>query len=46
MGNPQVADEENGLQVFRVDANKLIKQPQKACKGWLGLGMGLTNPSP
>jgi hypothetical protein len=47
MARPPVADGRDGLQLWRLAANILNKQPQKNDKGWsssLGLGVGLTIP--
>jgi hypothetical protein len=46
MARPQVADGEDGLQIWRVAANILNKQSRTADKGWYswGLGVGLTTP--
>jgi hypothetical protein len=47
MARPQVADEEEGLQIWRVAANILNKQSRIADKGWpssLEIGRGLTTP--
>jgi len=34
MSRPRVADEEDGLQIWRVAANILTKQSRTADKGW------------
>jgi hypothetical protein len=47
IARPQVADGGDGLQIWRVDANILNKQPRAADKGWsssLAVGRGLTTP--
>jgi hypothetical protein len=47
MARSQVADGEDGLQIWRVAANLLNKQSRTADKGWSsswGLGMGLKTP--
>jgi hypothetical protein len=49
MAHPQFADGEDGLQLWRVAANKLNKQPQTATKGCtssLEVGCGSNNLSP
>jgi hypothetical protein len=49
MARPQVADGGGGLQIWRVDANILIKQSLTADKGWpssLGIGRGANNFPP
>jgi hypothetical protein len=49
MVRPQVADGQNGLQIWRVAANILNKQSQTADRGWsssLGVGRGANNSSP
>jgi hypothetical protein len=45
MALPQVADREDGLQIWRVAANILNKQSQTSERGWpssLGAKLGLT----
>jgi hypothetical protein len=45
--HPQVADGENGLQIWRVSSNILHKQLQKAKKGWSSTLMDrVLTPSP
>jgi uncharacterized protein (DUF2249 family) len=49
MAHPQVADGENGLQLWRVAANKLNEQSQttdKECASRLEVGHGSNNLSP
>jgi hypothetical protein len=49
MTRPQVADGEDGLQIWRVAANVLNKQSRTADSGWpssLGVGWGSNNPPP
>jgi hypothetical protein len=49
MARPQVADGEDGLQIWRVDPNTLNKQSRTADKGWassVGTGRGANNSSP
>jgi hypothetical protein len=49
MARPQVADGEEGLQIWRVTVNVLNKQSWAADKGWtssLGVGRGANNASP
>jgi hypothetical protein len=49
MARPQVADGEDGLQIWRVVANVLNKQSRTADTGWsssLGVGRGANNSSP
>jgi hypothetical protein len=49
MAYPQVADEGDGLQIWRVAANILNKQSRIVEKGWsssLGVGSGTNNSSP
>jgi len=44
MARPRVADEEDGLQIWKVVANILNKQSRAADKGWsssLGVGRGV-----
>jgi hypothetical protein len=45
MARPQVADGVDGLQIWRIAANILNKQSQRADKGcFSSLGAGLTTP--
>jgi hypothetical protein len=47
MARPQLADRGDGLQVWRVAVNILIKQSRTADEGWssgVGLVRGLTTP--
>jgi hypothetical protein len=47
MAHPQVADGEDGLQIWRVAVNILKKKSWTADQGWSpawGLGVGLTTP--
>jgi hypothetical protein len=49
MARPQVAEGEDGLQIWRVAANILNKQSRAADKGWsssLEVGRGVNNSSP
>jgi hypothetical protein len=49
MARPQVADGEKGLQIWRVSANILNKQPRtadKGCSSSLGVGRGANISSP
>jgi hypothetical protein len=49
MAHPQFADGVNGLQLWRVAANKFSKQPQtadKECASSLEVGCGSNNLSP
>jgi hypothetical protein len=49
MAHPQFADGEDGLQLWRVAADKLNKQPQtvdKECASSLEVGCGSNNLSP
>jgi hypothetical protein len=49
MARPQVADEGDGLQIWRVAANILNKQSPKSAKEWyssFGVGHGARNLSP
>jgi hypothetical protein len=49
MARPQVVDGGDSLQIWRVAANILNKQPRTADKGWasiLGVGRGANNSSP
>jgi hypothetical protein len=49
MVRPQVADGRNNLQLWRVAANTLNKQPQTANRGWssiMGDGCGANNLAP
>jgi hypothetical protein len=48
MARPRVADGEDGLQIWRVDASILSKQLRTADKGWsssLGVGRGANSSS-
>jgi hypothetical protein len=48
IARPQVADGEDGLQIWRVAANILNKQSRTANNGWwssLGVGRGFNNSS-
>jgi hypothetical protein len=48
IARPQVADGEDGLQLWRIAANALNKQPRENDKGWsssLWVGRGVNNPS-
>jgi hypothetical protein len=45
LARPQVADGENGLQIWRIASNISNKQSRTADRGWpssLGVGRGLT----
>jgi hypothetical protein len=44
MARPQVADGGDGLQIWRVAANILNKQPTRGGPPAWGLGVGLTTP--
>jgi hypothetical protein len=49
MERPRVADGKDGLQLWRIAANILNKQPRINDKGWsssLRVGRGANNPSP
>jgi hypothetical protein len=49
MAHPQVADGEDGLQIWRVVANILNEQSRTADKGWLsslGAARGTNDSSP
>jgi hypothetical protein len=49
MARARVADGRDGLQLWRLPANILNKQPRINDKGWsssLGVGRGAYNPSP
>jgi hypothetical protein len=49
LARPQVADGEDGLQIFRVAVHILNKQSRTADKGWsssLGVGREADNSSP
>jgi hypothetical protein len=49
MARPRVADGRDGLQLWRLAANILNKQPRTNDKGWsssLGVGRGANKPSP
>jgi hypothetical protein len=48
MARPQVADGEDGLQIWREAAKLLNKQLRTADRGWfstLGIGLGVTTPT-
>jgi hypothetical protein len=49
MARPRVADRRDSLQLRKLAANIMNKQPRTNDKGWsssLGVGRGANNPSP